>query len=194
MLLADLSPVPQWCYIASCLFIQIQASSLSLYAMLDKPRLFYRLRPDSALTNPRFLSYPTPSSSPGRLLSASQLLLVSQPPMHPLPLAVYPPHFRLLINLQPLMHSHLNPDPSLHVLAISPYPFLPSTMHSHVRIFPWSSTLSIPGSSLPHSRQCAPYPCPFVLVTSVSHSRHPLLLSVCQCILVFALRLNFEFL
>ena len=52
-------------------FIQIQVSSLSLYAMLDKPRLFYRLRPDSALTNPRFLSYPTPSSSPGRLLSAS---------------------------------------------------------------------------------------------------------------------------
>ena len=77
---------------AAFFFIQIQVSCLSLYAMLDKPRLFYRLRPDSVLTNPRFWSYPTPSSSPGCLLSASQLLLVSQPPMHPLPLVVYPPH------------------------------------------------------------------------------------------------------
>ena len=85
--------------------------------------------------------------------------------MRSLPLAVHPSHFQLLVTLQPLMHS----------LPLAVY-----TPHSRLLI-----------NSQPPMRSLS---LPFVLVASVSHSRHALLLSVCQCILVFVLRLNFEFL
>jgi hypothetical protein len=89
------------------------------------------------------------------------------------------------------MHSRLNLDVLRMSSVLSSYPSLPSTMHSHVRILSWPSIPRIPGSSSPHSRRCALYPCP----SSWSPlSRIPDMLVYCQCILVFVLRLNFEFL
>ena len=47
-----------------------------------------------------------------------------------------------------------------------------STTHSCIRILPWSSTLSIPGSSSPHSRRCVLHPWPSIPGIPGSSSPH----------------------